>query len=157
MNKIKWTELLIFIIGTELVGALSSLLSGNFSSFYSELTRPPLSPPRILFPIVWAILYALMGISAYMVYVSDSDEDEKKKALGLYAVQLFVNFMWSIIFFRFEQIGAALAVLILLIILVVMMIATFWRIRPLAGYLNIPYLLWLIFAAYLNTGILILN
>ncbi|MBR6623881.1 MAG: tryptophan-rich sensory protein [Ruminococcus sp.] len=157
MNKIKWTELLIFIIGTELVGALSSLLSGNFSSFYSELTRPPLSPPGILFPIVWAILYALMGISAYMVYVSDSDEDEKKKALGLYAIQLFVNFMWSIVFFRFEQVGAALAVLILLIILVVMMIISFRRIRPLAGYLNIPYLLWLIFAAYLNTGILILN
>ena len=157
MNKIKWTELLIFIIGTELVGALSSLLSGNFSSFYSELTRPPLSPPGILFPIVWAILYALMGISAYMVYVSDSDEDVKKKALGLYALQLFVNFMWSIIFFRFEQVGAALAVLILLIILVVMMIISFRRIRPLAGYLNIPYLLWLIFAAYLNTGILILN
>lgn len=157
MNKIKWTELLIFIIGTELVGALSSLSSGNFSSFYSGLTRPPLSPPGILFPIVWAILYALMGISAYMVYVSDSDEDEKKKALGLYALQLIVNFMWSIIFFRFEQIGAALAVLILLIILVVMMILSFRRIRTLAGYLNIPYLLWLIFAAYLNTGILILN
>ncbi len=157
MNKIKWTELLIFIIGTELVGALSSLLSGNFSSFYSELTRPPLSPPGILFPIVWTILYALMGISAYMVYVSDSDEDEKKKALGLYAVQLFVNFMWSIVFFRLEQIGAALAVLILLIILVAMMIVIFRRIRPLAGYLNIPYFLWLIFAAYLNTGILILN
>lgn len=157
MNKIKWTELLIFIIGTELVGALSSLLSGNFSSFYSGLTRPPLSPPGILFPIVWAILYALMGISAYMVYVSDSDEDEKKKALGLYALQLFVNFMWSIVFFRFEQVGAALAVLILLIILVVMMILSFRMIRPLAGYLNIPYLLWLIFAAYLNTGILILN
>ena len=92
-----------------------------------------------------------------MVYVSDSDEDEKKKALGLYALQLFVNFMWSIVFFRFEQVGAALAVLILLIILVVMMIISFRRIRPLAGYLNIPYLLWLIFAAYLNTGILILN
>ena len=157
MNKIKWTELLIFIIGTELVGAVSSLLSGNFSSFYSELTRPPLSPPGIIFPIVWVILYAIMGISAYMVYVSDSDEDENKKTLGLYAVQLFVNFMWSIVFFRFEQIGAALAVLILLIILVAMMILTFWQIRPLAGYLNIPYLIWLIFATYLNIGILILN
>ncbi len=157
MKKIKWTELLIFIIGTELVGALSSLLSGDFSSFYSELTKPPLSPPGIIFPIVWAILYALMGISAYMIYVSDDDIEEKRKALTLYAVQLFVNFMWSIIFFRFEQIGAAAVVVILLVMLVAAMILSFKRIRPLAGYLNIPYLLWVLFAAYLNVGFLILN
>lgn len=157
MKKIKWTELLIFIIGTELVGALSSLLSGDFSSFYSELTKPPLAPPGIIFPIVWAILYALMGISAYMIYVSDADIEEKRKALTLYAVQLFVNFMWSIVFFRFEQIGAAAVVVILLVILVAAMIVTFKRIRPLAGYLNIPYLLWVLFAAYLNVGFLILN
>ncbi len=157
MKRIKWTELLLFIVGTELVGALSSLLSGNFSSFYRELVKPPLAPPGILFPIVWAILYALMGISAYMIYVSDAGTIEKRKALALYAVQLFVNFMWSIVFFRFEEIGAAAAVLILLVILVVFMIVTFKRIRPLAGYLNIPYLLWVMFAAYLNIGFLILN
>lgn len=157
MKKIIWTELLIFIIGTELVGALSSLLSGNFSSFYSELNKPPLAPPGIVFPIVWAILYALMGISAYMVNTSDADIKAKRRALTLYAVQLFVNFMWSIVFFRFEQIGAAAAVLILLVILVAVMIFTFRRIRPLAGYLNIPYLLWVLFAAYLNIGFLLLN
>ncbi len=157
MKKIKWTELLSFIIGTELVGALSSLLSGNYSSFYSELIKPPLAPPGILFPIVWAILYALMGISAYMIYTSDADSGEKRNALVLYALQLFVNFMWSIVFFRFEQIGAAAAVLILLVILVGAMIVQFKKIRPLAGYLNIPYLLWILFAAYLNIGFLILN
>ncbi|MBQ8180788.1 MAG: tryptophan-rich sensory protein [Ruminococcus sp.] len=159
MKNIKWTELLIFIIGTELVGALSSLLSGNFSSFYGELTKPPLAPPGILFPVVWTILYALMGISAYMIYVSDTDADtgEKKNALVLYAVQLFINFMWSIVFFRFEQIGTAAAILIVLVVLVIMMILTFMKIRPLAGYINIPYLIWILFAAYLNIGILILN
>lgn len=157
MKKIKWTELLIFIIGTELVGAISSLLSENFSSFYGELVKPPLAPPGILFPIVWAILYALMGISAYMIYVSDAESGEKTKALTLYAVQLFVNFMWSIAFFRFEQIGVAAAVLILLVILVTMMVMIFKKIRPLAGYLNIPYLLWVIFAVYLNIGFLLLN
>jgi benzodiazapine receptor len=157
MKKIKWTELLIFIIGTELVGAISSLLSENFSSFYGELVKPPLAPPGILFPIVWAILYALMGISAYMIYVSDAESGEKTKALTLYAVQLFVNFMWSIVFFRFEQIGVAAAVLILLVILVTMMVMIFKKIRPLAGYLNIPYLLWVIFAVYLNIGFLLLN
>ncbi|MBQ8349876.1 MAG: tryptophan-rich sensory protein [Ruminococcus sp.] len=157
MKKTKWTELLIFIIGTELVGALSSLLSGNFSSFYDELVKPPLAPLGILFSIVWAILYALMGISAYMIYVSDAETGKKAKALTLYAVQLFVNFMWSIVFFRFEQIGAAAAVLILLIILITMMVVIFKKIRPLAGHLNIPYLLWVIFAAYLNIGFLLLN
>ncbi len=157
MKKIQWTELIIFIVGTELVGVLSSLLSGNFSSFYSGLVKPPLSPPGVVFPVVWAILYALMGISAYLVYVSDADEAEKRKALKVYAAQLFVNFMWSIVFFRFEQIGAAAAVLLLLIALVVWMIVLFKRINPAAGWLNIPYLIWLLFAAYLNIALLILN
>lgn len=159
MKNIKWTELLIFIIGTELVGALSSLFSGDFSTFYNELARPPLSPPGFIFPIVWTILYALMGISAYLIFVSDSDTDigEKKNALILYAVQLFVNFMWSIVFFRFENIAAAAVVLIILIILVIIMILRFKKIEPLAGYINIPYLIWILFALYLNIGFLILN
>lgn len=159
MKNIKWTELLIFIIGTELVGALSSLFSGNFSTFYNELARPPLSPPGFIFPIVWTILYALMGISAYLIFVSDSDTDigEKKNALFLYSIQLFVNFMWSIVFFRFENIAAAAVVLILLIILVIIMILRFKKIEPLAGYINIPYLIWILFALYLNIGFLILN
>lgn len=92
-----------------------------------------------------------------MIYVSDAESGEKTKALTLYAVQLFVNFMWSIVFFRFEQIGVAAAVLILLVILVTMMVMIFKKIRPLAGYLNIPYLLWVIFAVYLNIGFLLLN
>ncbi|MBR4101089.1 MAG: tryptophan-rich sensory protein [Oscillospiraceae bacterium] len=157
MKKIQWTELLIFIIGTELVGALSGLLSGNFSSFYSELVKPPLSPPGILFPIVWAILYAIMGISAYMIYTSDAGDMKKRNALSLYAAQLFFNFLWSIVFFRFEQPAAALGVLLLLAILIVLMILAFRKIRPLAGYLNIPYLLWVLFAMYLNIGFVLLN
>ncbi len=157
MKNIKWTVLLSFIIGTELVGALSSLLSGNFSSFYSELVKPPFAPPGMLFPIVWAILYAVMGISAYMIYNSDADSKDKRKALVLYALQLFFNFLWSIVFFRFEQIGAAAAVLILLVLLVIAMMVAFSKIRPLAGYLNLPYLLWLLFALYLNLGFVILN
>ncbi len=157
MKKIKCTDLLIFVIGTELVGALSSLLSGNFSSMYSQLEKPPLAPPGIVFPIVWAILYALMGISVYMIYASDADFSDKKRALTIYAAQLFVNFMWSIVFFRFEQINAAIAVIMLLAVLVAAMIVSFRKIRPLAGYLNIPYLLWVLFATYLNISFAILN
>ncbi len=157
MKKIKWTELLIFIIGTELAGAVSGLLAGDFSAFYSELTKPPLSPPGAVFPVVWAILYALMGISAYLIYSSDADYDDKAKALTLYGVQLFVNVMWSVVFFRFENIGLALGVLILLAVLIIAMILSFRKIRPIAGYLNIPYLLWTLFALYLNIGFVVLN
>lgn len=157
MKKIKWTELLIFVIGTELAGAISGLLAGDFSAFYSTLTKPPLSPPGVVFPVVWAILYAVMGVSAYLVYTSEAEESEKGKELILYGVQLLVNVMWSIVFFRFEKIGLALGVLILLAVLVSAMILRFRKIRAIAGYINIPYLLWTLFALYLNIGFVVLN
>lgn len=157
MKGIKWTELLIFVIGTELVGALSALFAGDFSPFYSGLNQPPLAPPGIVFPIVWTILYALMGISAYLIYDSEDISGERSEALGIYAAQLFVNFMWSIVFFRFEKPEAAAVVIILLAVLVAAMILKFRKISPAAAYLNIPYLLWVIFAAYLNIGVVVLN
>lgn len=157
MKGIKWTELLIFVIGTELVGALSALFAGDFSSFYNGLNQPPLAPPGIVFPIVWTILYALMGISAYLIYDSEDISGERSEALGIYAAQLFVNFMWSIVFFRFEKPEAAAVVIILLAVLVAAMILKFRKISPAAAYLNIPYLLWVIFAAYLNIGVVVLN
>ncbi len=141
MKKPKITELLIFIVATELVGALSGLLAGNSFSFYKELIKPPLSPPGWLFPVMWAILYALMGISAFIIY----------------GTQLFVNFMWSIVFFRFKMLRLSVAVILTLLGLIIAMIIIFHRIRPSAAYLNIPYLLWILFASYLNIGILLLN
>lgn len=155
MKKPKITELLIFIVATELVGALSGLLAGNSFSFYKELIKPPLSPPGWIFPVMWAILYALMGISAFIIYTSDVKE--KHLALIIYGTQLFVNFMWSIVFFRFKMFGLSVAVILILLGLIIAMIITFRRIRPLAAYLNIPYLLWILFASYLNIGILLLN
>lgn len=155
MKKRKITELLIFIVGTELVGALSGILAGNSFSFYEELIKPPLSPPGWLFPVMWAILYALMGISAFMIYTSDSKE--RCKALIIYGIQLFLNFMWSIVFFRFKMIGLSVAVILTLLALVLVMMIKFYRIRSVSAYLNIPYLMWIIFASYLNIGILLLN
>ena len=107
MKNFKWSDLFIFIISAELVGAVSALLSGGFTDYYGSLIQPPLSPPAILFPIVWTILYALMGWSAYLIY-SEEDAPDRAKALILYAVQLAVNFSWSIIFFRFGQLGPRL-------------------------------------------------
>jgi tryptophan-rich sensory protein len=157
MKKIKLTELLIFIVSAELAGALSGLIAGNFSGFYQTLIKPPLSPPGWIFPIVWSILYALMGISAFLIYSADSPDKNKKIPYLIYTAQLFVNFMWSIIFFRFKLLWVSVAVIILLIILIVAMIVSFHKIRPAAAYINIPYLLWVAFAAYLNIGIAVLN
>lgn len=157
MKPIKWSDLLISIGIAELVGVLSAVLSGNSWGFYKELSRPPFSPPGIVFPIVWVILYALMGISAYLIEQSKSPEVEKQKALRIYAAQLFLNFLWSIVFFRFELFGLSVIIILTLLFLVALMIYSFYKIEPPAAYLNIPYFLWLVFAAYLNIGIVILN
>ena len=157
MKKIKITDLLIFIVGTELVGVLSGIIAGNSFSFYKEIVRPPFSPPGWIFPIVWIILYALMGISAYLIYTSKATVRQKNFALAVYAIQLVVNFLWSIVFFRLEMLGLSVIIILLLLLLIVVMICVFYRIRPVAAYLNIPYLLWTAFASYLNIGVLILN
>lgn len=157
MKKIKWTDLFIFIVFAELTGAVSALLSGSFSAFYSELLQPPLSPPGAVFPVVWAILYALMGISAYLVWSSDTDELSRSLGLKLYYTQLALNFSWSIIFFRFRALSIAVIVAALLLAVVGAMILVFSRIKSLAAKLNIPYFLWLCFALYLAVGVWALN
>ncbi|WP_303837131.1 TspO/MBR family protein [Ruminococcus flavefaciens] len=157
MKKFKLTDLLIFVVTAELVGALSALLAGDFTSFYSEMIRPPLSPPPWLFPVVWAILYALMGTSAYMIWNNRKNEIRRSSALRLYYIQLAVNFSWSIFFFRFRALGLAAAVAVILFLLVGAMILSFRRISSLAARLNIPYLVWLGFATYLAVAIYFLN
>lgn len=151
------TTMLIFIVSAELAGVLSALLSGGMSGFFAKYEPPPLLPPSIVFPIVWTVLYALMGLSAYLVYSSDADSNAINRAMTLYVIQLIVNFSWSIIFFRFEMIWLAAAVILLLIVLVAAMTVSFKRIRPAAGYMNIPYLVWLIIAFYLNIATAIVN
>ena len=157
MKKFKLTDLLIFVVTAELVGALSALLAGDFTSFYAEVIRPPLSPPAWLFPVVWAILYSLMGTSAYMIWNNRKNELHRSYALKLYYIQLAVNFSWSIIFFRFRAFALAAAVAVILFFLVGAMILSFRRISPLAAKLNIPYLVWLGFASYLAVAIYFLN
>ncbi|MBQ8827413.1 MAG: tryptophan-rich sensory protein [Oscillospiraceae bacterium] len=157
MKKINLTDIFIWVISAELVGVLSALLSGGFSDFYDRYIQPPLLPPSWLFPVVWTILYALMGFSAYLVYSSDGSRSEKSKALRAYIIQLALNFSWSIIFFRFEALWLAVIVIIALLAAVIVMTVRFYRIVPLAGYLNIPYIIWLAFASYLNIAAALLN
>lgn len=144
------------ILITLLVGGLSALLTRNGMKEYADLNLPPLAPPGIVFPIVWTILFVLMGISAAMVY-NQSEGADRKKALGIYAAQLVVNFFWSIIFFCFGARLFAMIWLILLLALVFWMYVSFYKIIPAAAYLQIPYILWLCFAAYLNFGVWFLN
>ncbi|WMJ21925.1 TspO/MBR family protein [Paludicola sp. MB14-C6] len=152
---IQFKPLIISILIPLAVGGLSGFLTKNSMELFKNLNQPPLAPPPILFPIVWTILFILMGISAYLVWVSDSPY--KKPALLLYGVQLFFNFMWSIIFFNWEMRLFAFIWLMILWLLIIIMIALFYKVDKRAAYLQIPYLLWVTFAAYLNFAIYILN
>ncbi|MCQ2468712.1 MAG: tryptophan-rich sensory protein [Ruminococcus sp.] len=157
MKKIKWTELFISVLIAELAGALSALLSGDFSSFYAEIILPSFSPPPFVFPVLWTILYALMGISAHLVWNEKFCPASKSTAKKLYIAQLSVNFVWSIIFFRFRLPGIAALTAFLLLGLVAAMIVSFRKISIPAAWLNVPYLLWLTFAVYLASGVFFLN
>ncbi len=157
MKKLNWKPYAFWILLTEAVGALSGFLTQEASKAFSEaVAQPPLSPPAILFPIVWGILYALMGFSATRVYTAPASA-ERSKGLNLYVVQLIVNFFWSLIFFNAQAFGFAVVWLLLLWALVLWMILSFRKVDPLAAYLQLPYLLWLSFAAYLNIGVWWLN
>ncbi len=140
------------------VGGLSALLTSGNMDLYSEITKPPLAPPSILFPIVWTILYILMGISAALIYgEKDSKPDEVKRALTVYGINLFLNFFWSIIFFNIRAFLFSFIWLVALWIVILVMIIRFYKIKPIAGILQIPYLLWVTFAGYLNLAIFLLN
>lgn len=140
------------------VGGLSALLTMDSMDIYSEIITPPLAPPGFLFPIVWTILFILMGISAATIYTSDNGTAEQRSsALRVYAMSLAVNFLWSIIFFNFKAYLTAFAVLLLLLALIIKTIFEYREIEPVAAYLQIPYALWVTFAGYLNFAIWILN
>ena len=136
-------------------GALSGFLAGDSMGLYQNLEQPPLSPPGWIFPVVWTILYTLMGISAYLIYTSDSPG--RNSALRIYAIQLAVNFLWSFIFFNKQMYLLAFIWLVLLWVLILMMIKSFSKINKTAAYLQIPYLIWVTFAGYLNLGVYLLN
>lgn len=154
MNKNNRSALVISILIPLAIGSLSTLVSGNRSMYFS-INKPALSPPAFIFPIVWTILYILMGISSYIIYESESPR--KSNALRTYAVQLLFNFFWSIIFFGLSQYFFAFLWLLALIILIAVMIYQFYKISPAAAYLQIPYFIWCLFAAYLNFMIYIMN
>ncbi len=126
-----------------IMGGIIGLIINPFMN-YQDLNKPPISPPGIIFPIVWTILYIIMGYSFYK-------QDEQNKTI--YYTQLVVNGLWSIFFFVFKWYLFSFIWIILLIILVIIMIKEFYKVNKLSGLINIPYLIWLIFAAYLSFGV----
>lgn len=149
-------QLLIALAIPLAVGGLATLFSGGMGT-YRSLNQPPLSPPGWVFPIVWTILYLLMGYSSYRVYTAGRSPAFTGRALKVYATQLFVNFLWPIVFFAFQWYVAAFVILLALWILILLTIRAFTAIDETAGDLLIPYILWVTFAGYLNIGIIILN
>ena len=140
------------------VGGLSALFTAGNMDIYSRIVQPPFAPPSVLFPIVWTLLYVLMGVGAAMIYLKKEENPEAvRNALVTYAVSLFLNFFWSIIFFNMQNFLFAFVWIILLWISILATILQYRKINPLAAALQIPYLLWVTFAAYLNLVIFILN
>ena len=138
------------------VGGLGALLSGGMAD-YRAMNQPPLSPPGWVFPVVWTVLYLLMGEASYRVLTSGKDKEQIKSALIAYGVQLALNLLWPVIFFRGQMYLVAFILLIGLWIAIFITLRKFAQIDGTAGDLLIPYLLWVTFAAYLNFGVFLLN
>lgn len=158
---IMWNKIKPFVVSIAIslgVGTLAGFLTRNSMSLYDEIVQPPLAPPSILFPIVWTILYILMGISAALIYTNEeASPKDKEKALTVYAASLIVNFFWSILFFNFRAFFISFLWLLLLLVLVIYTILLYHKINKVAAYLQIPYAVWVGFAGYLNLAIWILN
>ena len=152
--KIQWKDLITCLAIPLAVSSLSALLTQNSMETFNSITKPGLAPPGWLFPVVWTILYILMGIASYLVLTSGKPNNY---ALTVYGIQLVFNFFWSIIFFNLELYLFAFIWLVLLWLLILKTTLLFYQISKPAGYLMVPYLLWVTFAGYLNLSIYLLN
>ena len=146
-----------YILVPLVAGAAAGMISGSGMAAYEQMAKPPLSPPGWVFPVVWSILYLVMGYASYRILESGAAEEEIKKALTLYGLQLAANFIWPLLFFGGGWFLLSFFWLILLWVLIFLTIQAFSKIDETAGNLLIPYILWVTFAAYLNFGIYILN
>lgn len=155
IKPIKLKTLILYVVITLLFGVLGALLGGDTSAIYSTLVKPPLSPPGIVFPIVWSVLYALMGTGAYIL--STENADSVPSLLKLYWVQLILNALWPLVFWQFNMYSLAAIIIAILFIMNLIIVLGSWSVNKVVSILFIPYLLWLAFALYLNIGIAVLN
>lgn len=157
MNKTIILKLLFSIILPLSIGAIAGMFTSDaVPEWYASLNRPSFSPPNWIFGPVWTTLYILMGISLFLIW-KQAVSKERNMAIIIFLLQLLLNFAWSFIFFYFNMIGLALVEIVLLWISIVMMLVLFYRVNPIASYINIPYFLWVIFATVLNASYYFLN
>lgn len=150
--KFNLKKFIFILVVTFLIGSLFTFFTGT--DIYNEIIKPPFSPNAIVFPIVWSIIYILMSISLYQVLEENKDNDT---AIFLYAIQLFFNSLWTLIFFGFKNFFISFIWILALVVCVVRMFIHFYKIKKSAGLLIIPYIVWLFIALYLNIGIYVLN
>ena len=156
MARSKLVKILLIVLPM-LVGLGSWYISKDGLLIYNAMQKPPLSPPGMVFSIAWTILYLLMGIASAIVYTNKDKIQERNLGLTLHFIQLILNFFWSIIFFNLGNYVFALIWLILLWLAVLAMISAYKKVSQTAYILNIPYICWLTFAAYLNLAVAIMN
>lgn len=152
--KTDYKKLIVSVLIPLVLGSLIGLITGA-SGGYNDFVKPSFAPPAILFPIVWTILYTLMGVSSYII--SESNDRNKEETLYIYYLQLAINLIWSFLFFSFKWYLFSFIWIIILIVTVIVMIKKFYDISKISGFIQIPYLLWLIFASILNFSIFLLN
>lgn len=158
MQRLNKTFLILSFVPPFAVGIIAGILTGsNTSEVLQGITRPPLTPPAILFPIVWTILYFLMGAATYIIYESKAFANDLRKAFTIFYGQLFVNFIWPFVFANLGNFLLAFLILVILDFLVALNVLAYSRIQRISGLLLLPYLLWCAFATYLNLAIVILN
>lgn len=157
MNKSNIIKLVISLLLPLSVGAVAGIFTSQaVPTWYASLNRPSFSPPNWIFGPVWTALYILLGISFFLIWKEKASK-ERDLAIKIFSIQMLLNFAWSFLFFYFNLIGVALIEIILLWISIALMIYLFYKIKPVAAYLNIPYLLWVSFATILNAGYYFLN
>jgi benzodiazapine receptor len=155
MNKI--VKLSLCLILTLSIGAISGIATASgVNGWYTTLNKPVFNPPNYLFGPVWSLLYILMGISFYLILQSHKSI-VRTKAIAIFCAQLFLNFCWSFLFFKFHLIGLAFIEIILIWFSIIIMITIFYKINKTASYIQIPYLLWVSFASVLNGSMWVLN
>ena len=157
-KRIRFMTLIVSIGIPLLIGGITSVLIPNMNLIYGNLVKPIFSPPPIVFPVVWTILYILMGIASYKVYILKYENVDVSSALFVYYIQLLLNFLWTFIFFGFRLYGLSFVELIFLVIFVILTIIRFYKkAGKKAALLLLPYLIWLIYAGVLNFFIWMLN
>lgn len=153
-----WLKFIISIVIVWIAGGLGSLFTASsVSTWFTTLVKPSFSPPNWLFGPVWTILYFMIGVSLFLVCTTKANKNLKKKAYWIFGIQLVLNTMWSIAFFGAKNPGFAFVVIVLLWIAILLNIIEFYKIKKFAGYLLIPYILWVSFASVLNLAIFLLN